>query len=682
MRPASPPAAPASASAVAAGGRRAALGASLAGAALPLVVLAASRPGHEIRAAAAWGLVVLVAFAGWGDLVRRTLAPAADVDWGLRAAWGLAATVVVGGLLCLVGLARGPVLVAWTCGGAALLGQALVLRGRPAPRGGPEAAPVTPAGWELLPVIGVAGLAAFIYLGAAGHTFPNPSDDWPAYLPFIRKVLQTGGLVEPFSVRRMAAYGGQTLLQALTSVVARETQIQLFDGGVCLVLIVALVIGFAREARSVVWALLTLTALAVLMLPDGRANSASEMSGVVGLVAAWRTATFVDRRDLRGWPGALLAALPLAAVATLRQNYLATVAVMLFAWLVRRRPRSEAEAGEPRAERLRFFGQVALATGACLLPWALLAVRSNRTFLFPLVHGNFHPEAGGISVATPWHERLKICFSAAFHETPVHPTLLLLLALPAAAAGPNRRASLGLWLGAMLGFGFLSWSLPDSDNYTIARYAFAGAVAVLVVAGLAAAETASEGLTKRSLTAAGLVATALALQIYGTHEAATKSLTGALDRLRHVDTSPDGVTAHPENEQRMQAAVPPGARVLVMIDRPFLLDFARNPIAILDQPGGASPAPGIPLRAGGEAVAAYLRALGFRYFAFVRPEKAQSPLYSLSQWAAYQAGGPPLWKATAPYFLAAFEVVGQLAQHRHRLYDDGALVVVDLAVSG
>src|SRR5579871_2644713 len=86
-------------------GRPTVLGGSLLGAALPLAVLAATGPAHPLRATAAWGLIVLLGFAGWGDLVRRLLAPAADVDWGLRAAWGLALTLAVGGLLCLLGLA-------------------------------------------------------------------------------------------------------------------------------------------------------------------------------------------------------------------------------------------------------------------------------------------------------------------------------------------------------------------------------------------------------------------------------------------------------------------------------------------------------------------------------------------------------------------------------------------------
>jgi hypothetical protein len=132
----------------------------------------------------------------------------------------------------------------------------------------------------------------------------------------------------------------------------------------------------------------------------------------------------------------------------------------------------------------------------------------------------------------------------------------------------------------------------------------------------------------------------------------------------------------------MQAAVPPMARLLVMIDRPYLLDFARNPIEILDEPGAASPAPGIPLVEGAEKVALYLRAHGIRYVGFVRPDRAVSPLYSRAQWLGMLNGSAPLWHATAPFNLAAFDVLGQFAQHHRRLYDDGQLVVVDLAVNG
>jgi len=65
--------------------------------------------------AAIWALGLVVAFAGWGTFLHRRLAPALDADLGLRAAWGLSLTVAAGGLLCLVGLARRPMLLAWRC---------------------------------------------------------------------------------------------------------------------------------------------------------------------------------------------------------------------------------------------------------------------------------------------------------------------------------------------------------------------------------------------------------------------------------------------------------------------------------------------------------------------------------------------------------------------------------------
>src|SRR5262249_8162644 len=163
--------------------------------------------------------------------------------------------------------------------------------------------------------------------------------------------------------------------------------------------------GFAREARNVSWTLLLLTALAVLMLPDGRANSASEMSGVAGFVAVWRTLTLLDRRGLRGGRPALLAALPIAAVATLRPNFILPLAAVVVALALAARPGADPVDGagaEPWSGRLRFFWQVALATAGCLLPWAALAWRSNHTFLFPIIHGNYHQASGGITYPATW----------------------------------------------------------------------------------------------------------------------------------------------------------------------------------------------------------------------------------------------------------------------------------------
>jgi len=621
--------------------------------------------------AALWSVLLLLSFAGWGDAAARWLAPGRDVDWPLRAAWGLAVTLAAGGLLALLGLARRPVLIVWTAGGLAWAASAAL-------RGGGHLRQVLPRrfSWNGLLAAGLGLVTLFVALGAAGEGFPNPSDDWPAYLPFVHKLLQTGTVIEPFSVRRMASYGGQTLLQAFLLIVARDTQIQLFDGGICLILLVGLIFGLARIARGASRTILLLAACVPLMLPDNRANSAGEISVVAGFVAVWRTMALLDDGRPLERPAAWLIGLVTAGVATLRQNELPVVGCVLLSLLV-----AGGSGGDWPARR-RTMGRAALAFAVCLAPWALQALRSNHTFLFPFWHGNYDPTHAGISRPASWDEHLKVIFADALHGEPVHTMPLILIAVPAAAVGAGRRAALGLWLGTMGAFALLAWSLPDSDTYTIARYDLGYAVALVIVAGLAAASSADElPLSGKRAAALGLVVIALALQLHANQGALLKTLNQSLDRIGAIDRSINAVLGGREVERRLQAAVPPGERMLVLIERPYLLDFARNPIQLLDQPGASSPAPGIPLMDGSEATASYLLARGTRYFAFTRPDRSVIPLYSRSHWQGMRSGAP-IWQAATVIYLATFDVVDHLAQSRRRLYDDGRLVVVDLADKG
>ncbi|MHC4740230.1 MAG: hypothetical protein ACYS9Y_15075, partial [Planctomycetota bacterium] len=46
-----------------------------------------------------WGIVILLALTGWGGVVNRVLFPKYRIDWGQKAAWGIAFSLFVGGLL-------------------------------------------------------------------------------------------------------------------------------------------------------------------------------------------------------------------------------------------------------------------------------------------------------------------------------------------------------------------------------------------------------------------------------------------------------------------------------------------------------------------------------------------------------------------------------------------------------
>src|SRR6185436_10132411 len=84
--------------------------------------------------------------------------------------------------------------------------------------------------------------------------------------------------------------------------------------------------------------------------------------------------------------------------------------------------------------------------------------------------------------------------------------------------------------------------------------------------------------------------------------------------------------AEAQRHAAMQAAIPAGARVAVLLDDPAFLDFTRNEIANLDTPGFASPETDVgqmPAFRGAEALRNYLVDAGYPYIAFVRSERSR-----------------------------------------------------------
>jgi len=521
-------------------------------------------------------------------------------------------------------------------------------------------------------VVGLLVLVGLSFVGAAARDVPNPNDDLLAYLPFAREIQQTGTLLQPFSLRRMAAYGGQSLLQAMTLLGADDAQVHLFDWGICRVVLVVLVLGFSREAPRGSRITVLLAALAAFMVPEVRVNSTSEASGALGFVAMFRTMVWAERTHARGRGAAFLLALPVAAVCTLRQNYQIAAALMLGAAALFGR---DADAPERRRQLLRVVGW----TAACLLPWAALALRSNHTFLFPLFHGYYDPHYVGLTPASSWHKRMEVLLSASASTEPIRLLPLLVLAAPALARRWQLRPIAALWVGSVLGCAALVMFLPEADVSAIQRYTFAFLVAFMLGTALAASEHAVTAGGRADTAVLAVVLIALGVQVQANAGMLERNLSRALERIAANDREsrdPPPLAATQAAVRRVQEAVPAGERVLSMIERPYLLDFKRNRVLLLDQPGAVSPPPGIPLSSG-EAMAGYLLEQGIRYFAFSYPDKAQY-LYSRAHWTRLRTGGQPFWRVTAPVYLAAFDAVDAIARTRRKLYDDGQMAVVDL----
>lgn len=574
-----------------------------------------------------WSLLVVGSFAGWGSLLCFGLFRTERVDLGLRIAWGASVVCFLGGVLMVPSLmTRGTAFLLVEAGLVLALaalalerkavGAFLAFCGRLSRR---------EPGLMLLAGV-VAVFLAVRYLAAISNWHTDPYDDDVAYLAFVRKLSDTGSVVEPFSFRRIAAYGGQTLFIQLLSLRAAPSQGHTFDRGVALLSSVLLVLGF-RDGRRRPTLLVLLVAVALLLaIPTSILNTASYYSGVAFFFALYRTLKWLgDRRSSAAkapggaaWKSALPLALVAAATCTLRQNYLPVPVVALAAVFVAELRRGRGPLVARLAAPLWAVGLSFVA----LVPWFVSSWQSSHTFLFPVLPGTFHRALG--LQASDWNlvRELALQASVIVEGLPLKTFAFFLLAAALLRSSGERRLVWSFGLAVLCGLVAVTHGFSQSDPLNIGRYAFgfttAFALAVLLTLGTSRAVG-----HPRTYVGAGIALFAALLQIVLSREVAWKEYMLGFRNIEALhDSVPRGVPTTPPEVglyRRLQGAVPAGERIVVMVDEPYHLDYARNPIWNLDMPGFASLPPGVPNFKGSEAVERYFRGLGVRYFMYVDP---------------------------------------------------------------
>ncbi len=676
-----------------------------------LVTLFGAILGHRLPAAeqasAIWGGLVLASFAGWGGALNARLFPRRRADLGLRIAWGWGITVALGGLLCALGLAGrrmlfalvwGGLLVAWTQGAGVLARWA----GRPRPflrrrrlRRLVADLPFLAGAAALLTLGGVQALASLIKPAF------NVNDDPLAYFPFAREILDRGTLTQPFSLRRISAYGGTSVLDAIQLAIdVPETHLHLLDKGLGLVSVLALVLGQARASRRSGRALLLLVMSLVVALPDTGINSSSMRTAVVFFLGLYRTLTWAPIAEARGLRPALPVALLAAGACTLRQNFLVTIAaILVLAYAtpivrsLRLRPRVHDEAPLGRAGPWRVPLRVdrgAVIDAACtagllvllLAPWWALAQRWCGTFLFPARKGFYNP-AYSFFPSRQLGDTVRYIWANVSYGLPAKVAPLFLAAAVTIRDRTPRAPLAAVTWGSIVGYLGLLLGYPAADVLNQGRYHFGFTFAAVLAIALAAAEHAGHRATPgraraAQVASATLVVTAISLQLYGERHATADAYRGFLDKVTRI--LPPWVVPGPDPAYRaLQAPVPAGAPIATLVDNPSRFDHRRNRVACLDMIGAVSPPPGLPLARGGEAVAEYLLGQGYRYVVVVRPSAAAS-LYRRDIWQRQQKSSDPVWMASAHFYLEAFDAFDDLRATRVHLAEAGPMVTLDLAV--
>lgn len=574
---------------------------------------------------------------------------------------------------------------------------------RLAPRDGGEPRGARIAAWVLRLVS--FGLIAATCLGGLQSVVYNACDDWPGYFHLPRLMLETGGYVEPFSLRRMSSLGAVPFLQGLFWNDLGVAGPGVADGLVGQGLLWASVrtlpsLGAGDDRRPPVWlgeafallALLLSFSLVVwnttpVVLPMAGTLVLAAMSfelshragttGGLALAAAWGfVAAWLIGIRLNGAPlPATLWALAGAVALTRRDRALLLRVVVAGA-----------------------------ATGLGLLPWCLSLWQSSGTPLFPLVPG--HLRVPDLNVAGLDLAAWGLAIAEGLMDGRVW-AICLCAALASCVAG-HRRTSVGLTASILVMMAATTATSTGFERITTYRYSAPFALGGLLFLGVVSAASFATWLRRDRPTAQRrrgalglvvLVAVCIAwlvvpfeyprgrertLRRHSNLETLAANLarrSGGLRKTLGRWSGSEGFAVFAfrgaELHARAQATLPADARVVSATTSPFLFRFDRQTIHTLDLLGVVGPDPGWPIGEGPEALADYFVGLGYTHLMF-SPPRQPACLYSLSGWSRNRTSDEPYLRKLAPLMIDAMENERRLARSRRILFRSQPVVVVDL----
>lgn len=641
----------------------------------------------DFWAAFAWGICVLASLVGWGRSFRLLLDRNATraAAWTEAGGWGIAAASLIGSLLNLAGLATRLGLEIFVVAGILLFLSIAVWerrRARPAPR-------PRDVGFWVLTLIVILLLAvrfassvtvdSFRTTPGMAGTRLNPLDDMHSYAVSVERLLQTGSLgKDPFNSRlTMSGLGTQHLLNALAVAPLELDHVHMAEGGIGVAALCGAAVGLALRfglARRGATAL----ALVPLMLGWWYLNISANAIAAAALLVLVSAAAEPPPPSPGFWSWGLRLGFLLAAACSLKGTVIPAACLFLaVAFAIR--------LATERPRDLLAAAAVTLAAAFLfLLPWMLWQWTNGGTLLYPILGRGFHAEALGVAATQPT-QGLPEGVAAEFHAGILLPLALLLL-FTALRLWQSTWAPRPVWAATIgcLAAWTLSWIVivyatqtPDVARYLVPMRAVGLIVFVAGAWRIGSGAVAAGIPWGQYLGRAALAFTALVTSVEWT---ATYFVVVQRDLStgfagRHLVGGERGEIQ--PRVRAMQAAVPPGEKLLVYLAEPAFLDFRRNPIFVADWPGETSPPPGMPLYQGPRAVREYLLSVGIRYVGYSYARKANFAPIGIYQSYADPSTGKVLSRQARGSFLFQSELE-EIARHCRILFRNDEEEVIDL----
>jgi len=661
-----------------------------------------------------WGAAAVAALgrAGWASARDELRAP-------LQLVIGVSLFLAAGGILVALDAARLPFLLGWHVIGAALLLPRIWAGTRRF---------VSPDARTLVGGLALAAGGLFLLLVslglAIGYVFYNQYDDDPAYIYLAKRLLGTGGLIDPFNARRMTSYGGATLYHALFLDVTGNSSIRGFEFTFAVVLLVVVTVGTFRRR----WIALGTVVLGIGVMAGHSIGPIQNLSPTLS-AAALSLATYQLLGKVRRAPDAdqpwlfVVIGVVLGGILALRFYYLFSVVVAAIIAIVFAR----------RRRAIRAVAVCGLAGLLSVAGWAVASYRSSRTPLFPLVEGNYDPSypvgpnpfAGGVG------EYLRHLGSV-INGYGVGWVAIGCIGIAVGALVIGRRARtdpnhvaplrhpdrqelvvlLGAGIGCLVQLVVYTVVFSGFAGYEIDRFEGPSTLACGLFAvhlfwpcrdpAVASARprraprhapTTRRGPLRRlGPTVPWRVPARLALGTFavvgltcvmfgGTPrsywDATRSNVRNAWDILQGSSGFVDRYVLVEKEYRRMNRTVPRGATVLAAVDEPSLLSFSRFHFATLDLAGAASPAPHMPYFRGAAAKATYLRRLGYQY---ILADASTGPgLYDLDAWRQELHAPQYNYRSWAPYYFDWAKSITDLEHDgRHRVRYVGTLALIEI----
>jgi hypothetical protein len=648
----------------------------------------------------AWDLSVTAAIFGYGlsglrllGLRRSSLAVAGVL--------GVSLWIALGGILNLLHLLRPAVFFTLVASGIVLLAVEILLRRRE-----PK---TTPAPFSLLSKLALAAAALLILTLIVGTMRVRSwgVDDIQGYLALGIKTAQTHALQpDPFSQRRVqASMGGGSFLDALMYATGDIRAMNFIDSGFGFGLYVLAVWAAGRRWKvhpiGIAFTLCCLT-----LLPLVKVNLTIIYIATAGLLALLLLLTDAPEEEPFGTGRVIAIGLIVSTlVATRTPNIVFVLPMLLGVVLLCRLFRTRRSPLLPLCYAL-------LIAVAALVPWCIASKAIAGTYLYPLLgsgdqvcsyHLIWTPAKTGswqqlVVLAAPNLTFLLLCFAVAWNLTRHWTTAARSAVLAYIGTGV---LALPVYLYGAGG--------EDADRYNAPLVLPIYLLTLLIVLAaprrLPALWRYAGTLT---LLAIGLY-NVLFIDIHLMYLFETKSvLYQAFGKLpRHKSPYSFVLDAHDIQSEfaygaKVQQAIPPGATVLDTSFHTFRYNFRRNPIFTVDNPGMASPPPGLPLDSSSAAQRQFLVDHGVDYLIFEPKDlmsceyntvlqlgnadwphflKNQRPHFALRDLIADEtfthAYGP--W-TIVEFFVPCHEhtVFTQIAATSPQVYNDGKLIVARL----